>query len=115
MRKFQTVSTVNPTYGSKFTYAEFGGGLTGYPGDAGSNTYLAAWAWDEVSLSDADLATRVNHYISNYGMLYSFQFTDPDDFVAYNHVRYSSDEFTVDYAGVGDARVSIALEQTYLS
>lgn len=69
-KRYQTVGQTVPA-GPAYTYAEFGGGLTGYPNDG-----LMAWTFDTQHVSDADLQTLLSHFIANFGKAYSFQYID---------------------------------------
>jgi hypothetical protein len=69
-KMFQTIAQ-KVAAGLKYTTAEFAGGLTGYPVDG-----LFGWTLDERRLTDADLSTRMGHFIANWGRAFSFQFTD---------------------------------------
>lgn len=104
-KRFQSVFQ-KVAAGPSYAFAEFGGGLTGYPGDG-----LPAWEFQEDGLTDADIATRVAHFIANYGRAYSFTFTDEDS-TAYTKTHYASDDLVVTYRGVNDSSVTIALETT---
>lgn len=105
-KRFQTVFqkvAAGPTY----AYAEFGGGLTGYPSDG-----LMAWELPSQNvLADADTATLIAHFISNYGRAYSFPFTDEDGLV-YANTHYAMDEMVITYRGVNDSSVRVMLEAT---
>lgn len=92
--------------GPKYTYAQFAGGLTGFPTDG-----LMAWDFEEQMLSDADLATRLQHFIDNWGRLKSFDFVD-EDATTFSGVHYSSDELAVTYNGPNSSSLKISLEQT---
>lgn len=108
---WQTVVTEIPnSFGAKWTYSEFGPGpiLQSYPTGA-----LMSWEWTELSLSDADVATRVAHYIANYGMAYTFQFTDPDDSSVHSKVRYNFDTLVVQYNGIADTSIAIQLQEVF--
>ncbi len=106
-KRYQTVSQ-RVEAGANYTYAEFAGGLAGYPGDG-----LMAWEFSEERLSDADAATRISHFIANFGRAYSFVFTDPEDSTAYPKTHYASDDLVVTFRGVNDASVRIALESAF--
>ena len=105
--RYQNIVNRMPA-GPQYSYAEFGGGITGFPGSGG----LMAWDFDERNLSDTDLATRVNHFIANYGRLKPFKFTDEDS-TAYTKTHYASDTLTVNYQAYNNSAVKIALEATY--
>ncbi len=106
-KRYQTVSQ-RVEAGANYTYAEFAGGLAGYPGDG-----LMGWEFQEDRLSDADAATRVAHFVANFGRAYSFVFTDPEDSTAYPKTHYASDDLVVTFRGVNDASVRIALESAF--
>lgn len=105
-RRFQTISTKMEA-GPKYTYPEFGGGLANYPGASG----LMRWELNEQHLSDADRATRVNHFVANWGRAIGFTFTDEDS-TPYAATHYAMDELTVTHNGPNDASTKISLEVT---
>jgi hypothetical protein len=104
-KRYQTVAQ-RVESGANYTYAEFAGGLSGYPTDG-----LMAWDLEESSMSDADLATRIQHFIDNWGRAFSFTFTD-EDAVAYPKTHYAMDDLVIDYRGPNDSSVKIGLEAT---
>lgn len=69
-QRFQTIVSKIES-GPKYTYAEFGGGLANFP-LAG----LMAWQFDEAALTDAEVATKVAHFLANWGNCMPFSFTD---------------------------------------
>ena len=103
-KRFQTVAQA--ANGIKWTRSEFGGSLSGYPTGG-----LPGWTLDERRLSDADLATRLAHFIANAGKFKAFTFTDEDG-TAYTKTHYAMDEMVINYAGPNDAAVRIELEAT---
>ena len=103
-KRYQTVSAV--AGGVKWARSEFAGSLSGYPTDG-----LFSWTLDERRLSDADLATRLAHFIANAGRLRAFNFTDEDS-TTYTKAHYAMDEMVINYAGPDDAAVRIELEAT---
>jgi len=105
-KRYQTVAQ-KVEAGPNFTYAEFAGGLTGYPTDG-----LMAWEFAADMVSDADIVTLVAHFVANWGRAFSFTFTD-EDAVPYAKTHYASDELTVTYRGVNDSSVRIMLEATF--
>jgi hypothetical protein len=102
-KRFQT-QTSRMAAGPKYSYAEFAGGLTGFPSDG-----LMAWELGNEHLTDADLATVTAHFIANYGRFGEFSFTDEDS-VTYTKVHYASDELQIRYAGPNDSAARVALE-----
>lgn len=104
-KRFQSIVTKMEA-GPKYTFAEFGGGLAGYPTDG-----LMHWSFDESMLSDTDTAIRVNHFCNNYGKAYKFPFTDEDGNV-YTAAHYATDELVVQYMGVNNSRLKVSLEVT---
>ena len=105
-KRFQTIAQ-RVRAGPNYTYAEFAGGLTGYPTDG-----LMAWEFAEDKLSDADLATRVAHFVANFGRAFSLAFVDEDS-VSYPNTHYASDDLTITCKGVNDASVKTMLEATF--
>lgn len=96
--------------GPKYVTPEFGGGFAGYPTGA-----LRRWIFDEHMLTDADAATRLAHFIANWGRAYSFPFTDQYG-TLYSHAtangspHYVSDSLMFTYNQVNDTDVRIELE-----
>lgn len=87
-KRFQTtVSRVDS--GPKYTYAEFGAGLSGFPTDG-----LMAWEFQERNLTDAEVNAKVAHFLANWGDCYSFAFTDEDG-VTYSNVYYAAPQLSV--------------------
>lgn len=103
-KRFQTVT--QSANGIKWTRAEFGGSLSGYPTGG-----LYSWTLDERRLTDTDLSTRIAHFVANAGRFKKFTFTD-EDATAYTKVHYAMDEMVINYAGPNDAAVRIDLEAT---
>lgn len=104
-KRYQTVAQ-SMDAGPKWTSSEFNGGLAGYPTDG-----LMGWTFDEKNLSDADLATRLAHFIANAGKLRAFTFTDEDG-TAYAKAHYSMDELVITYSGPNDSAAKFDLEAT---
>ena len=103
-KRFQTiVSSVES--GPKYTFAEFGGGLTGFPSDG-----LMGWEFSEPVVSDADVATKLAHFLANWGRAFGFTFTDEDG-TTYSNVFYASDEFTITRNTPNQSSVKTALVQ----
>jgi hypothetical protein len=105
-KRWQSVVTKMES-GPKYAYAEFASGLTNYPTDG-----LMSWEFAMDHVSDADIMTLVAHFVANYGMAFSFTFTDEDG-TAYPKTHYAMDEMAVTYKGPNDAGVKILLEATY--
>lgn len=108
---FQTVVQKTPS-GTKYVTPEFGGGFSGYPTGA-----LRRWIFDEHMLTDADAATRLAHFIANWGKAYAFDYTDEYGTLygpgsGRGSTHYSSDSLTFVYNGVNDTDVRIELEIT---
>jgi hypothetical protein len=95
MKRFQAIATVHES-GPKQTYAEYGGGLASYPSDG-----LFSWKLEEEHLTDADLTTRMNHFIANFGRLVRFSFTDEDSTV-YTKAHYQTDDMSIRFVGPND-------------
>lgn len=104
--RFQTVAQRLET-GPTYTTAEFAGGITGYP-----TTGLMGWEFDYSTLTDADTATLVAHFIANWGRAFSFTFTDEDS-TSYSKTHYAMDDLAVTYRGVNDSSVKVTLEATF--
>ena len=86
--RFQTIKSQMPS-GPKYTYAEFGaGGLFPTGG-------LMSWTLDEPVLIDTDVATKIAHWLANWGDAFPFTFTDEDS-VEYSNVYYASPTLTIE-------------------
>lgn len=87
-KRFQTtVSKVD--CGAKYTFAQFAGGLSGFPTDG-----LMSWEFNESGLINSEVTAKINHFLANWGTCYPFTFTDENG-VTYSHVYYGSDELSV--------------------
>jgi hypothetical protein len=104
-KRFQTVQQ-RVDAGPSYNYAEFAGGLSGFPVDG-----LFAWEFSADQMRDSDVATIIAHFLANYGRAFSFTFTDEDG-TAYTKAHYASDDLTITYRQVNDASVRIQLEAT---
>jgi hypothetical protein len=104
-KRFQTIVSKMES-GPKYTFAEFAGGLTGYPTDG-----LMAWEFDEPALTDADVATKVAHWLANWGNAFPFTFTDEDG-VVYSNVYYAAPTLTIERQQWNVSRIKTALVQT---
>jgi hypothetical protein len=88
-KRFQTVVSKVDS-GPKYTHFEFGPGAdTGFPTDG-----LMSWEINEPKLCDVDAEAKIAHFLANWGMAFSFPFTDEDG-TTYNGVFYGSDTLTV--------------------
>lgn len=103
-KRFQTVVS-KVEGGPKYTYAEFGGGLTGYPTGG-----LMAWEVDEGALINSDVNTKVAHFLANWGNCYPFSFTD-EDAVTYTNVYYASPELTIERLSFNQSSIKTLLVQ----
>ena len=104
-RRYQTiVSKVDA--GPKYTYAEFGGGLSGFPGANG----LMAWEFEENGLIDTEVTAKVNHWLANWGDCFPFSFTD-EDTTNYSNVYYGSPELAITHTGPNQSSIRTSLVQ----
>jgi len=105
-KRFQTI-TAKVEAGPHYPYAEFGGGLTGFPSDG-----LMAWEFGNPVLSDADANTLIAHFLANWGNCFPFQFTDSqEDGVTYSNVYYASPQLVVTRVNVNHTSVGVSLVQ----
>jgi hypothetical protein len=101
--RFQTIVSQMPS-GPKYTAAEFGaGGL--FP--AGG---LMSWTLDEPVLIDADVNTKIAHWLANWGDCFPFTFTDEDS-VEYSNVYYASPTLIIERQDVNRSRITTGLIQ----
>ncbi len=95
------------SYGPRFPWAWYGAGLTDFPDDG-----LMGWNVGGQTVSDADIAVLVAHFIANAGMYGDFTYPDEDG-TPHTKVRYDSDELVVTYQEPNRASVSIGLQETF--
>ena len=105
-KRFQTIMS-KMTSGPKYTYAQFGGGLTNFPTDG-----LMGWEFAESRLTDAEVATKVTHFLANWGNCFPFTFTDEDG-TNYSSVYYASPELSITCTGVNQSSIKTALIQLH--
>ena len=105
-KRFQTISAVVGGV-SKYTYAEFGGGLSGFPTDG-----LMGWEFNEQQLTDAEVNAKVAHFLANWGNCFPFTFTDEDG-TTYSNVYYASPELTITRQQVNKSAIHTALIQMF--
>ena len=103
-KRFQTIVAVVGGV-TKYTSAEFAAGLSGYPTDG-----LLGWEFAEQSLTDAEVATKVAHFLANWGNCFPFTFTDEDG-VTYSNVYYASPELTITRQQVNKSAIKTVLIQ----
>ena len=87
-KRFQSIISKMPS-GPKYTYAEFGAGLTDFPTDG-----LMAWEFNESVLTDAEVSAKIAHFLANWGDAFPFTFTD-EDATVYNNVYYASPQLVI--------------------
>lgn len=75
--------------GPKYALAEFAGGWANFPTDG-----VMGWELDERMLTDADVNTRVAHFLANWGSAKPFTFIDEDG-NSYIWVFYASDQMVI--------------------
>ena len=103
-KRYQTIVSKMES-GPRYTYAEFGGGLTDFPTGG-----LMAWEFNESVLTDADVATKVAHFLANWGNVFPFQFTDEDG-TTYSNVYYASPQLTITFIAPNHSSINTALIQ----
>jgi hypothetical protein len=103
-KRFQTVVSAVEA-GPKYTYAQFAGGLSNFPTDG-----LMAWDFNETQLTDAEVNTKVAHFLANWGNCFPFTFTDEDG-TTYPNVYYATSELTIVRAGVNQSSIKTSLVQ----
>lgn len=103
-KRFQTIASKMES-GPKYTYAEFGAGLTGFPTDG-----LMAWEFNETHLSDSEVTGKVAHFLANWGDCFPFTFTDEDS-TTYSHVYYASPQLTITRVAPNQASIRTGLIQ----
>ena len=104
--RYSVLHNFNP-FGPQFSWAWIGTGLTGFPANA-----LHGWQLDYAVLSDADLATLENFFMSQWGRYGSFSFTDSGDGVTYSGVRFDSDSLEIHHEQIGVSSLSVRLVET---
>jgi hypothetical protein len=103
-KRFQTIVS-RMASGPKYTYSQFGGGLTGFPTDG-----LMGWEFTESGLTDAEVTTKTNHFLANWGSCFEFAFVD-EDVVTYSHVHYASDQLVIQRASYNRSSIKTELVQ----
>lgn len=103
-KRFQTISNKLPS-GPKYTYAEFGGGLTGFPTDG-----LMSWDFDERNLTDSEVNAKIAHFLANWGNCFPFTFTDEDS-TTYSHVYYAQPQLSILRVAYNQASIKTSLIQ----
>ena len=101
--RYQTIVSQVPA-GPKRTFAEFGS-TSNFP-SAG----LMSWQFDEPMLLDADVSTKISHWLANWGDCFPFTFTDEDG-TMYSKVYYGSNELVIERSGVDQNRIVTNLVQ----
>ena len=102
--RFQTiVSKVEA--GPKYTYAEFGNGLTNFPTGG-----LMSWEFSESRLTDAEVNTKVAHFLANWGDCFPFTFKDEDG-TTYSNVYYASPQLVINRTAVNQSSIKTSLIQ----
>ena len=104
-RRFQTIVSRMPS-GPKYVWAEFAGGLTGFPGALG----LMTWEFANSNLSDTEASALIAHFLANWGDCFPFTFTD-EDTTTYPNVYYASPDLTIMRTGPNHNAVKVALIQ----
>lgn len=105
-KRFQTI-TSKVEAGPNYPYAEFGGGLAGFPTDG-----LMAWEFGNPVLSDADANTLIAHFLANWGNCFPFSFTDSqEDGVTYSNIYYASSQLVINRVNVNHTSVCVSLVQ----
>jgi hypothetical protein len=103
-QRFQTIVSKTP-FGAKYTYAEFGGGLTNFPTGP-----LMAWEFDEQCLTLFEVNQKVAHFLANWGDCFPFTFKDEDG-TTYTNVHYASPQLAVNWLTPNIARIKTGLVQ----
>lgn len=103
-KRFKTIASKMDA-GPKYAFSEYGAGLTNFPTDG-----LMGWEFGNPSLSDADTATIIAHFLANWGDCFGFNFTDEDS-VTYSKVHYASPQLVVNRLQKDQSSVHIALAQ----
>ncbi len=85
--------------GSKYTYAFW-------------SAQLQQWQLGFTSISDADLAAIMQHFVWAQGRYRAFTFTDPEDSTAYTKAHYASDDLVITYNGPNQTSLTVSLEVT---
>ncbi len=104
-RRYQTIVSAVRS-GPKYTYAEFGGGLTNFPGANG----LMAWEFQENNLKDLEVSAKIAHWLANWGDCFPFTFTDEDG-TNYSNVYYGSSELAITHTGKNQSSIRTSLIQ----
>ena len=87
--RHSTIKVDQPS-GPRYSYALYGGGLSGFPTGA-----LHGWELSYPAITDADLTTIENQFRGAWGRYEGFSFTDPDTAVTYSKVRFAEDSMEI--------------------
>jgi hypothetical protein len=104
--RFQTVRNVMPS-GPQYASAEFAGTFSNFP-----TTGLMGWEFDEHNLTDAEVNTKLAHFLTNWGDCLPFTFTD-EDAVTYSNVYYASPAFVITWEQFNAASIKTVLIQMF--
>lgn len=108
---FYTSVNDNPT-GPRYAFPWYANPspLTNFP-----TVPLKRWRISYPLMTDADLATLENFFVSVQGRWISFSFTDPITGTPYSHVRFDDDILSIRYLAPNQSSVEVVLKQTYNS
>jgi len=95
-------------HGERFAYEYFGAGIPGFPS---SSSGLPRYNLTYPLLSDADITTLYNFFMSQQGRYASFSFTDPSGSTL-THTRFDQDTITIKAITVNQWSTSISLRVT---
>jgi len=104
--RYRTVKNDNPT-GRRYAFAFYNSGLTGFPVRG-----LMSWKLEYPAITDADMATLEAFFVAMNGRWQTFSFTDPEDHVVYNKVRFDMDAIIYNYVQLNQASTTILLAET---
>jgi hypothetical protein len=93
--------------GQRYSYAWYDAGLPGFP-----TRGLMAWKLEFPSVTDDDMAMLEAFFVQVNGRWRHFSFTDPEDGVTYQTVRFDQDSFTYRYLALNQASTTLQLVET---
>ena len=93
--------------GPRFSTPWYQNSLTNFP-----TGYLRSWKINFGLLSQTDITTLENFFVSVMGMASSFSFTDPLTGTPLSHVRFDQDSLDIKYTDIGMFSTTVSLIQT---
>lgn len=107
VRRFSVLLNDNQACGVRYSWAWFGGSLTGFPTGA-----LRGWELSYPNITDTDLLTLETFYRAQWGRWARFTFVDPETAVSYAKSRFDADVFDVAHNAPNQNSVTLRIQET---